>query len=216
MEPVRRERIWTASCASSVFTAAYYDNLPKIVEALDDGFCPATEALVPGNKNCTLLHYAVGHPKLHGLVPRLLAAGWDPNARHTHFGTTPLFNAFGVGSLPVIKALCAAGGLLNTTDTAGETPYTYWAQQAWWMPSNLAIATWLVNQQVDLTCRNTRGSSLLDVLWGKTVPGRYRSVMPNKDCVLDCLEHAVQHQQSRWSPARSAWIASCACATSGF
>jgi hypothetical protein len=204
--------MWTESRVRRVFTAAYYDNLSIIVEALDDGFCPATEATLASDfKNTTLLHYAVGHPELHGLVPRLLAMKWDPNARTTRFGVTPLFSAFGgVGSLSMIENLCAAGGRLNITDTAGNTPYMYWAQQAWWMPSNLTIATWLIHQQVDLTCRNNSGSSLLDILWGKTVPGRYRIVMPNKDRVLGCLQDAVQRQVARWNPARSAWLAACA------
>jgi hypothetical protein len=78
------------------------------------------------------------------------------------------------------------------------------------MPSNLTIATWLIHQQVDLTCRNNSGSSLLDILCGKTVPGRYRIVMPNKDRVLGCLQDAVQRQVARWNPARSAWLAACA------
>jgi hypothetical protein len=196
--------VWTATRAKSVLMNAFYGRFAPIVKALDDGFCPAAEALYDNHDfiNYTLLHFATEWRTLHSLVPRLLEAGWDPNAGVSI--VTPLRIAFRAGNLFLIKTLCAAGASLSMEDAM------HWARYAWEMPSNLAIATWLVDQQMDLTWRDRCGLSLVDNLRVEmeSCPTFFRT-MPNRYSVLCCLQDAIQRQEARWNPARSAWLAAC-------
>lgn len=91
------------------------------VTAEVDGGFPVTATDKYG---CTLLHYVAFQEELKLLVPRMLASGWDPNAKN-HKGVTPVHYACLYGATNVLQRLVAAGGSLAITDNYGHTAVFY-------------------------------------------------------------------------------------------
>ena len=101
--------VWDQVSVQAVFKDYCYENRERATRVLDQGFPPSA---VDGHLGNTLLHYVVRYRDVQPLVPRMLAAGWDPNARN-NTGLTPMHWACASGNVEVLQTLMAAGGRLD-------------------------------------------------------------------------------------------------------
>ncbi|MCO6010413.1 ankyrin repeat domain-containing protein [Actinoallomurus purpureus] len=100
-----------------VFARADHGDAPGVLRFLDAGMDPHIRS---GGRR-TLLHtlHLLDHEEL---LPRLLAAGLDVDARD-HYGSTPLLTAVGHGgSARLVRALLAAGARIEAVNQDESTP----------------------------------------------------------------------------------------------
>jgi hypothetical protein len=166
-----------------------YGRIAAVTAALDAGF-PATAT---DDFGCTLLHYVpYVYYKLQPLVPRLLASGWDPNARN-HSGATPMHDACVCGELGFLQVLVAGGGRLNAPDVKGRTPVFYASHKP-------HLLEWLATRpEVDWCHVANDGFTVLEELEDAEMEDWLK-----QPCTA-IVAGAVAAQR-RWSPLRAAFV----------
>lgn len=187
-----------------VFQAAARWDVRVVELALDGGF-PVDAA--DKFRNDTLLHCVVAssNPSMHVLVPRMLAAGWDPNAANT-YGSTPLLYACIAGCVDTVRAMVLAGGTLAAVDVDGWTALDYAARTT--NPHAWQVLEWLATRpEVDWWRKPPKHHHALHAIEGTplepSIKARFRAV----------IEGAMAAQR-RWTPLRAAFVGAAAAAWS--
>jgi len=184
---------WVTSTVEAVFDGCR--NIHKVRNALDRGFPLTATDQKHGN---TLLHFVALYSSVHALVPRMLAAGWDPNARNRG-GYTPVHWACASGKVHIVQALVAAGGRLDAEGNDGQTPlFSAGALNMGTASENCALFEWLgACPEVDFCHKTIYGRTVLD----KAAHSRHRAVL---------LRLMAAH--ARWTPLRAVFVGAAAVA----
>jgi ankyrin repeat protein len=162
--------------------------IAAVTAAVDGGF-PVTATDVYG---CTLLHYVAFQEEFKLLVPRMLASGWDPNAKN-HKGVTPVHYACLDGASDALQMLVAAGGLLNVPASDGCTP-------AFYACCSPPLLEWLATRsEVDWCHVNHDGLTVLGAIGVADIG--YRTQQRCRTIVAGAVA-----AQRRWSPLRAAFV----------
>jgi hypothetical protein len=177
-----------------VQAAVWFGDFAAVEAAILAGY-PKTGIMFGGD---TLLHSVVSEKKLRGLVPRMLALGWDPNGVDSE-GCTPVHAACSEGDLETVQALVAAGGSLATVDCYGWTPvfYAYDCRP---------VLEWLATRpEVDWHwCQGTtHNTTMLDLV--RSGGGRRGRDTTGCRAVVE----GAMAAQRRWTPLRAAWCGCC-------
>jgi len=192
--------LWDAVRIKAVFEAAERWDVQAVKLALDDGF--PVDA-VDMWRHDTLLHCVAGlsRPRMQALVPRMLAAGWDPNAVNK-FGCTPLHCACEAGYVDTVRAMVHAGGALTAMDNSGWTVLDYASRS--WHAAVWQVLEWLATcSEVDW-CRKPRHfEHALQAIEGmpecESIKARSRAVIVG-----------AMAAQRRWSLLRAAFVGAAA------
>ncbi len=202
--------VWTRAAVQHVFTAAYRGQVEKVTAALDAGFPPSVTF---GTTNVTLLHYCCYsgyHKRMHDVVLRMLASGWDPNARDDT-GVTPVHEACASGTLEMVQAVVAAGGRLDSLNKFDETPLFCATGRSSTHDRNAErcrLLQWLADRpDVDWCHQNEEGETALEAAMA------YGGLPCERHNAIAAAAMETQRERTaRWTPLRTAFVGTVAVA----
>ena len=186
-----------------VFDAAHCaaedaENVAVVAAALDSGF-PETAMDITGK---TLLHMAAECEELTHLIPRMLAAHWDPNIKSGGAGFTPVVLACRRANLEALKLLVAGGAVLGGThgDPDGWTVVFH-------ALNSLKVLKWLAGRpEVDWCHVSTNRCTTALQEFDRSAIG-WPGMNPECRPVITGAMAAQRRRQARWSGLRAAYFA---------